>query len=222
VNTPALASGASATVSATWDTRGLNGTYVINATADKAGAVTEGNEANNLGNLSVTVRGNKVQNQSFEQPNSAGTGPAGWQGSSTGAGSTSWNATSAAASDGTRSVSITGTKGSALISGVATWTSYAFTVVPGELLTVSVDVSCKGLSSAPSLSLAYLGAAGEVLNTVKVLTAPLTTTGFSTLTSQLRVPLNVTSVRLVLAGFSPTDTRTAGTVTFDNVGVWSE
>jgi hypothetical protein len=32
----------------------------------------------------------------------------------------------------------------------------------------------------------------------------------------------VTSVRLVLAGFAPTDTRTTGTVTFDNVGVWGE
>jgi hypothetical protein len=26
----------------------------------------------------------------------------------------------------------------------------------------------------------------------------------------------------VLAGFAPTDTRTTGTVTFDNVGVWGE
>jgi hypothetical protein len=72
------------------------------------------------------------------------------------------------------------------------------------------------------LSLAYLGAAGQLINTVKVLSAPLTSTGFSTLSTQVSVPASVTSVKLVLSGFAPTDTRTAGTVTFDNVGVWSQ
>ncbi len=222
VDTPALASGASATVAVTWDTRGLNGSYVITATADRAGTVTEGNEANNLGTLTVTVRGNKVQNQSFEQPNSAGTGPDAWQGSSTGAGTASSSSSASKASDGSHSVSISGTGGSVVLAGMPTWTSSAFAVTPGELLTISVDVQCVGLSSAPSLSLAYLGPAGDVLNTVKVLTAPLTTTGFTTLSSQLQVPLNVTSARLVLAGFAPTDTHSGGTITFDNVGVWSQ
>ena len=105
---------------------------------------------------------------------------------------------------------------------VPTWTSTPFTVTPGELLTVAVDVKSVGLSSAPSLSLAYLGQAGQLINTVKVLTAPLATTGFSTLSAQVSVPANVTSVKLVLSGFAPTDTRTAGTVSFDNVGAWSQ
>jgi subtilisin family serine protease len=220
VATPAIEAGASATVTVGWDTRGRNGDYVITAAADAAGAVAESNEANNLGTLALTIRGNKVQNQSFEQPNSAGSGPEAWQGGSTDAGSTSYD--SGSGSDGTRSVSIAGTGASALLYGVPTWTSAPFAVAPGEVLTVSVDVRCVGLSSAPSLSLAYLGPAGELLNTVKVLTAPLTTAGFSTLASQVQVPINVTSVRLVLAGFAPTDTHTAGTVTFDNVGVWGE
>lgn len=222
VDTPIIAAGASATVSTTWDTRGQNGDYVISASADSTEAVAESNEANNLGTLALTIRGNKVQNQSFEQANSAGNGPEAWQGNSTGAGSASYNSSSSSASDGTHSVSINGTGGSVVLAGMPTWTSAAFAVTPGELLTISVDVRCVGLSSAPSLSLAYLGPAGELLNTVKVLSAPLTTTGFSTLSSQLRLPLNVTSVRLVLAGFAPTDTRTAGVVTFDNVGVWGE
>ena len=60
-----------------------------------------------------------------------------------------------------------------------------------------------------------------MLNTVKVLTAPLTTSGaFTTLSQTLVVPANVTSLRLVLGGFSATDTRTAGTVSFDNVGLF--
>ena len=220
VEAPALAAGASATVSVGWDTRGANGDYVITATSDKTALVGESNEGNNLGSLAVTIRGNKVQNQSFEQPNGAGSAPESWQSGSTDAGSTSYN--SGSGSDGTRSVAISGTGKSVVLAGVPTWTSAPFAVTPGELLTVSVDVRCVGLSSAPSLSLAYLGPAGELLNTVKVLTAPLTTAGFTTLSSQVRMPLNVTSVRLVLAGFSPTDTRTAGTVTFDNVGVWGE
>jgi hypothetical protein len=222
VDTPALTAGASATVSASWDTRGGNGDYVVTATADQPQAVAESNEANNLGSLAVTIRGNKVQNQSFEQSNDAGTGPAEWQGSSTGAGTTSSSSSSSDASDGSHSVSISGTGGSVLLSGMPAWTSAAFAVTPGELLTISVDVRCTGLSSAPSLSLAYLGPAGELLNTLKVRTAPLATTGFTTLTSQVQVPANVTSVRLVLAGFAPTDTRTGGTVTFDDVGVWPE
>lgn len=221
-NTPTLPAGSSTTVQIGWDTHGKNGDYVVTATADRAAQVAESNESNNAANLAVTIRGNKVQNQSFEQPNSAGTGPDAWQGGSTGAGSTSWNSSSSSASDGMHSVSIAGTRKSAVLNGVPTWTSAAFAVTPGELLTVSVDVSSANLSSAPTLSLAYLGAAGEVLNTVKLLTAPLTTTGFTTLSSQLQVPLNVTSVRVVLAGFAPTDTRTSGAVTFDNVGVWGQ
>ena len=222
VDTPAIGAGGSATVQLGWDTRGANGEYVITTTADSAAAVAEANEANNRANLTVTVRGNKVQNQSYEQPNSSGSAPESWQGQSTGAGSTSYNQGSSNSSDGTDSVSVTGNGKSALLHGAPTWTSAAFAVRPGELLTISVDVKSVGLSSAPSLSLAYLGAAGEVLNTVKALSAPLATSGFSTLSTQLSVPLNVSSVRLVLAGFAPTDTRTAGTATFDNVGVWSE
>jgi hypothetical protein len=222
VDTPAIGAGGNATVTVGWNTHGANGDYVVTATADKAATVAESNENNNLANLTVSIRGNKVQNQSYEQPNSSGTGPDAWQSGSTGAGSTSYDSGSSSASDGTHSVSISGNRKSAALYGVPTWTSASFSVTPGELLTVSVDVKSVGLSSAPSLSLAYLGPAGELLNTVKVIAAPLTTTGFSTLSSQLSVPLNVTSVRLVLAGFAPTDTRTAGTVTFDNVGVWSQ
>jgi serine protease AprX len=222
IDTPAIAAGGSVTVSVGWDTHGTNGDYVVTATADQAAAVAESSETNNSANLTVSIRGNKVQNQSFEQPNSSGTAPDSWQGQSTGAGSTSYNQNSSNSSDGNDSVSITGTGGSAALAGTPTWSSAPFAVNPGELLTVAVDVKSVGLSSAPSLSMAYLGPAGELLNTVKVLTAPLTTTGFSTLSTQVSVPLNVTSVRLVLAGFAPTDTKTTGTVTFDNVGVWGE
>jgi hypothetical protein len=116
---------------------------------------------------------------------------------------------------------MTGTGRSALLGGVPTWTSAPIAVAPGEVLTLQVDVKSVGLSSAPQVSVAYLGAAGELLNTVKVLTAPLTTNGaFETLSQTVTVPANVTSLRIVLAGFNPTDTRTKGTVSFDDVGLF--
>lgn len=63
-------------------------------------------------------------------------------------------------------------------------------------------------SSAPSVSLAYLGATGQLLSKVTVRTAPLTSGGFATLDKTFSVPAGVASVRIVLTGFSPTVTRT--------------
>jgi hypothetical protein len=38
----------------------------------------------------------------------------------------------------------------------------------------------------------------------------------------LTVPDGVTSLRIVLSGFSPTDLATAGSVTFDDVGLYAQ
>jgi hypothetical protein len=90
------------------------------------------------------------------------------------------------------------------------------------VLTLTLDVSTAGSSSAPSVGLAYLGAAGQVLSSVTVLTAPLTSSGFAALEKTFTVPAGVASMRIVLAGFSPTDSRTRGTVTFDDIGLFGE
>jgi len=218
VDTPALAPGASATVSVGWDTHGVKGEHVITATADSDGVVVESNESNNVGKLTLTIKGNKVQNSSFEEPDQSGSQPEAWQGSSTGAGETSWEE---GGSDGEQSASISGTGGSVLLAGAPDWTSDVIAVTPGEVLDLSVDVATTGVSSAPSVSVAYLGAAGELLSEVTVLTAPLSTDGFTSLTKTLTVPANVTGLQIVLLGFAPTDTHTAGTVTFDNVGLYT-
>ena len=60
LDTPALGPGVSETVVTTWDTRGLNGEHVITAAADVGTAVNESNEDNNTGDMTVTVRGNRV------------------------------------------------------------------------------------------------------------------------------------------------------------------
>lgn len=112
---------------------------------------------------------------------------------------------------------MTGTRQNALLLGVPTWTSAPIEVAPGETLTLSVDVSSVGLSSAPSIAIVQLGTAGQVLGTVNLLAVPTATTGFTTLTRSVAIPANVTGIRLVLTGFSASDLRTTGTVTFDNV-----
>jgi len=73
----------------------------------------------------------------------------------------------------------------------------------------------------PAIGLAYLGAAGEVLETVRVLTAPLSTDGFATLQESVTIPAGVAEVRVVLIGFGATDTNTSGKVIFDDVGLYS-
>jgi hypothetical protein len=220
--TAALAAGAAVEVQVAWDTHGVKGEQVITATADAGAAVAESREGNNLGRLTVTVKGNKVQNGSFEQPaDESGSAPEGWQGSSSGAGSTGY-ADDAGATDGSHAVTITGTGGSVALAGLPTWTSAPIAVAPGEVLTLTADVQCVGLSSAPSIGLAYLGPAGELLGAVTLLTAPLTTSGFAALEKTFSVPAGVASVRIVLTGFSPTDVRTAGTVTFDDIGLFAD
>ena len=214
VATSSIPAGGSATVSVLWDTRSTRGTRTIRVTADRGGAVDEGNEGNNASTLIVNVKGNKVENGDFSQGSASGTGPASWTGSDTGAGTTSWSSSS-------QSATVTGNGGNAAASGSPSWTSAPFAVTPGEVLDVAASVKAKGLSSAPSLSLVYLGAAGQVLDKVKVLTAPLQTDGFRVLEQSVTVPPLVTQVRVVLTGFAPTDLATRGTVTFDDVGVFS-
>ena len=213
VSTGAVPAGGSVSVGIDWPTGGIKGDHIVGTTADAAGVVAESAEGNNAATLAVSVKGNKVTNGSFEQANSAGTGPEAWQGNSTGAGTTSWSQDS----EGDRSASMTGTRKSALLLGVPTWTSAPVAVTPGESLMLSVDVAAVGLSSAPSVGLAYLGSAGQVLGVVDLIGVPTATSGFTTLSQSLTVPANVAQLRIVLIGFSATDLRTSGTVTFDNV-----
>jgi hypothetical protein len=217
LDTPALAAGASATVSATWDTRGLNGEHVLVATADRAATVTETREDNNLARRTVNVRGNKVSNGSFETPSSSGNGPAAWTASSGGAGTTSW---SQGGIDGSRAATISGNGGSVVLAGMPTWTSDPVAVTGGQVLTLRVAVSAASTSSAPSVGLAYLGAAGQVLDTVRLIEVPTLVSGFTVLETDVTVPAGVATVRVVLSGFAPTDTATRGSVTFDEVGLY--
>jgi hypothetical protein len=89
------------------------------------------------------------------------------------------------------------------------------------MLELQVLVSTSGMSSAPGIGLAYLGPTGNVLDTVRLLSAPLATEGFTSLNKLVTLPPGVAQVRVVLFGFSAGDLRTAGTVTFDDVGLFA-
>ena len=217
-STPGIAAGASASVSVQWDTRSVKGDHIIRVTADRGAAVSESSEGNNAATRAVTVKGNKVQNGSFEQQNAAGNGPENWTGASTGAGNASWGSDG---SDGARNASLSGNGGNALLSGSPTWTSDPIPVAPGESLALVVSVKASGASSPATAGLVYLGAAGQILNTVNLITAPLTTSGFARLEQAVTIPAGVASVRVRLVGFSPADTATAGTVRFDEVGLFA-
>lgn len=218
VDTPAIAAGGSATVSVQWDTRDVKGEHTLRVTADQPGVVAESDETNNASTLTVTVKGNKVQNGSFEQASSDGSGPAAWTGESTGAGTTSW---SDAGSDGSKSASASGSGGNTALAGSPSWTSAPITVAPGEMLDLVLSVNVSGVSSAPTAGLAFVGAAGQVLDTVKLITAPTLTLGFQTLEQTVTIPAGVAQARVVLTGFAATDVATAGTVTFDDVGLYA-
>ena len=218
VATGEIPAGGSIDVELIWDTRGVKDAHVIGVTADADTAVTESAEDNNSATLDVTVRGNKVENGDFEQSNQAGTAPEGWTGTSTGAGTTGYS--DSGGTDGSNAVTITGTRKSVLLSGLPLWTSAPITVAPGEALDLRVSVSSSGMSSAPGIGLVYLGAAGEILQTVRLADVPLATQGFATLEQSVTLPPGVSQVRVVLFGFAPTDTRTTGTVTFDDVGLY--
>lgn len=90
------------------------------------------------------------------------------------------------------------------------------------MLSLRASVRTDGVSSAPSIGLAYLGPAGDLLETVTVASAPLRTDGFAVLDKLVTIPAGVAEVRVVLTGFSATDLATRGTVTFDDVGLYAE
>jgi len=148
------------------------------------------------------------------QPSSSGFAPDGWSGQSTSAGQATW---SEGGSDGSKSASTTGSGGSAALPGAPMWTSDPIAVTPGEALDLSVAVRLFGADRRPRVA----GRRRQLVRTVTALTAPLSTTGFQDLATTVTVPAGVTQVRIVLSGFSLLDPATRGTVSFDDVRLFS-
>jgi len=144
----AIAAGATGAASVVWNTKGLKGDRTIAVTADPANTLRETDETNNSASRVVTIKGNKVQNGTF-QASASGTKPDSW----TPSGSTSYPQ----ASDGNRSVTA-GPGGS--------WTSDAIAVATGAAYGMAVDVTGGG-----SVQIEQLSALGKVLATLSSVTS---------------------------------------------------
>jgi hypothetical protein len=109
-------------VSLTWDTRGVNGDRVVAAVVDPDDAIVESDEDNNIVSRTVTIRGNKVTNGSFET-SSDDNSPDGW----TGSGSTSYDTSGPHAREGTDAV---GVRSAGAPTGSGSWASAPIAVSP--------------------------------------------------------------------------------------------
>lgn len=189
-----IAAGGSRTASAVWNTKHLKGEHAITVTVDPGNRIDEASEANNSASRTVLVRGNKVENGSFES-SSSGASPDGWSSS----GETGY---ASGGSDGERSVAA---------SALGSWASAPIQVDPGMSYGVSVDAS----GADGTLLVHQLSASGTILATS---TQALTSTfgAFQTVGSLLTAVPGATAVRIVLAA------PLAGTATFDDVRLWAE
>jgi hypothetical protein len=210
-----LARGSSAQVSVSWNTRSIHGDRVISAVADPDNTVAESNESNNTAQRTITIRGNRVINGSFEQ-SANGASPVGWSGSQ----GTSYDTTGAKASDGTRAVGASGNGLTAVLLNPA-WTSAPIDVTAGETYDLAMTLTSQGLSSAPSLQVSYLNAAGTLISKITAISTNISgNTPAQQVLGQITVPPGATQMRLVLTGFSATDPATHGSVWFDDIWMW--
>lgn len=206
-----VAKDGSAAVSLTWDTRAVKGDHVITAVVDPANTVAESDERNNTASRTVTIRGNKVDNGSFES-SSDGAKPDGWSGSGS---STSYDRSGAHASDGKAALGVTG--GGSVTSGPA-WTSSPIDVTPGHAYDLAMTVATTESPSPPSLSVSYLDSAGTVVGTaIGIATALTGDTAAKDVIGHIVIPSGVSQVRLNLTGFAAGDAGPQGTVWFDDI-----
>ncbi len=191
--------GKSVTVNVTWDTRSLKGDHKVAAIVDPADVVGETNEADNVLTRTITVKGNKVTNGSFEQ-SSTGTSPDAWSGGS----STTYDTSGAHSSDGSSAV---GLQGGLLGAG---WTSAPVPVSPGDQL----DLAMQFTGKAPAVSVSFLDKAGSVVGK-----APLSLTALTgTLSGTVKVPVGVSALRI---GLAAAPTLAGGQTTWvDDVWLW--
>ena len=154
---------------------------------DPLNAIAEVRKDNNRAWRTVTIRGNRVRNGSFEETDAGGR-PTGW----TGSGNTASSSDPATATDGTRSVRVSQPGG--------TWTSAPISVTDSETLSLSVDTTAVGTSSRPGLGVNLLGATGAVTSALAIATGPA-----GTLAGTLTVPAGIAQISVTLSGFAPTD-----------------
>ncbi|MFW5474029.1 CARDB domain-containing protein [Knoellia sp. CPCC 206450] len=215
-----LAAGASTTVTKVWDTKGVQGDRALRAVVDPANAVKESNEADNSLSRTVTIRGNRVVNGSYEASTS-GTSPDAW----TSSGSTTYDGTGAHATDGQKAVGLTG----GLTGG--SWSSAPVDVAAGS--TYSLAMSATG--GAPAVSATFLDGAGKVVSKIASVdlvvskidesvskidesVSKISGGAVSKISGSLSVPAGAS--RVVLTTKAPATLPAGSTLWLDDVWVW--
>jgi hypothetical protein len=175
----------------------------VTATVDPADAIAEVDETDNALTRTITVRGNKVTNGSFEQ-SAAGSQPDGWttQGSS-------YDTSGTHASDGTDAVGLPG--------GLLTPASVTSAPIPVQAGQEYSFASSVVSGAKPLVSATFLDATGAVLGSAKTLTTSvLDAAGLTTAT--LTAPAGASQVKLTLTA-APT-LRSGQTTWLDDVWLW--
>lgn len=214
-----LAAGASTTVTKVWDTKGVQGDRVLRAVVDPGNTVKESDEGDNSLSRTVTIRGNRVVNGSYEA-SATGTAPDSW----TSSGSTAYDTSGAHATDGGAAVGLTG----GLTGG--SWSSAPVDVVAGS--THSLAMSAVG--GAPAVSATFLDSTGKVVSkiaSVDVVVSKIDESvskidesvskiggAVSKISGSLTVPAGAS--RVVLTTTAPATLPAGSTLWLDDVWVW--
>ncbi len=198
-----LAAGATKTVTLSWDTKSVKGDRMISAVVDPTNTVVESDETDNTITRTITVRGNKVTNGSFEQ-SAGGAQPDGW----TSSGAT-YDTSGAHSTDGSDSIGLAGGRVTP-----ASITSSAIQVVAGKTYQLASDVS--GAAGLPVVSVSYLDGAGAPVKVSSIVTGLDSQTG--SLTGQLTVPAGASQLRLTFA--APSTLQKGKTLWLDDVWLW--
>lgn len=206
-----VAGGATQDVSLIWDSRGVKGDRVITAVVDPDGSIPESNESNNELARTITVRGNKVTNGSFEQ-SSTGSAPDGWTGTGSGA---SYNQTGEHSTDGTDAVGITRS-----LTTDGTWSSDAIKVTAGESYSLAMNMKPAATDLVPQLNVTYLDSTGSIVGAPLTITTDGATTAKPLAIGRLTVPTGVSQLRLTLGTATPSTLASPQTAWVDDIWMW--
>ncbi len=215
----ALAAGATGTVTKVWDTRKVKGDRALKAVVDPGNTVKESSESDNTLTRTVTVKGNRVENGSYEA-SADGAAPDGW----TSSGGATYDTSGAYATDGTDAVGLVGglTPGS--------WATGPLEVAAGS--TYSLALSAAG--GTPNLSATFLDSAGKIvskIDSVDVVVSKIDAS-VSTLDASVskidgavskisgKVTIPAGASRVVLTAHAPVTLSAGSTLWLDDMWVW--
>ncbi len=188
-----LPAGASANVSIDWSSQGKPGTHTARVTVDPQNAIRESDETNNAGTATFFIKGNKVQNSSFEQTSTSNPSqPANWTPSGTG---TRYDVSGGHAADGFAAAGIVA---GAVPGQAGKWTSDAIAVVAGAYYDVNATALTGGAAAHPQIVVTAVGTVNGVTGPLLTLTQLVPKNTVTELVGQVHIPAGVSQIVIEL------------------------